>query len=188
MIVLPPNVSRILNDADQRVLTIWLTVKIDFDSSNGGPLCLTNAPMDLEIAGDLYTKTYIQKASPPQKRGDFNRSLYNLIITNDDANTIYPRFNSKSSGVPLLVTVYVINDGDIDSYLENAVTVHRGKTGAFNWDSKNITIESTGNIPRMDQLAPRFTTDTVQRDYHPNDSCMRNVGITASDIRETWGR
>ena len=151
---------------------------------------LTDAPRDLTISGDTYSRSStIISLTPPKVRSDVDRDVYTIAFSDNDQDW-RGRFAAKT-GVGLVVRMVFVNNDH--SLVTEQLNVYQGYSSAIQYgrdgeEGFKTTVQFTGQLAQLASANVRLTSQRSQQAIDFSDTSMDYVHDSARNDTLRWGR
>ena len=173
-------------------------ITLNFPSSAGGVLRITDAPRDVTVGSNTYLSLGLLKAvAPPQTIAVVDRDIYSLQLSDVD-NSLRTRIESAPAGVLLnvqltfITTTITAENTVVTTTLNEALDVYSGVLSNAELQIQNndpvLSLEFTGQLAKLDSNFPSYTTPESQQQVDSSDTSMDYVHFSDEDDSLQWGR
>jgi len=164
---------------------------LDFPSTNGGTLRITEAPRQVTVDNRTFSSSSnLLSVSAPNVQSSVSRDRYVISFADNDY-AMRDRFGVNPAGIPLTVELGFINSTS-GQLLSELMNVYKGQSANLEWGKQRdgfvCKVGFTGQLTQLNASNPRMTTPESQQRYDANDNSMRYVHDTAADDALKWGK
>jgi hypothetical protein len=163
-------------------------VDIEWPTSVGGSLYLTDAPYNVTYDTEYTADSGLKTVSPPNITGDIARDLFNISI--EDVSGVYrEKLLDSSIGITVRVKAgFFDTDG---SLINETINIFEGKISRWSYNVKGeeptVEITVSGPLVKLTQTSARLTTENSQKAIYSSDTCFDHSYDTANEASLRWG-